>query len=99
MGRKKKKEPDRLSIESAMATAAGMTYGKWKALQTPQKITRKIPDGWRLCEFCGKPFKKNGAQRFCEIGCRNLAYKEKEKQIKAEYMRGYRLRKASEATA
>ena len=96
MGRKKVKEPDRLAIEASMAKAAKMSYGRWKALQIPQKIAQKgIPDGWRLCEFCGKPFKRNHGQRFCEMDCRNKAYADKEKKIKNEYNRTYKRKEST----
>ena len=81
-----------------LARQAGMSYGKWKALQ-PVVITeaRPIPEGWKPCEYCGKPFKpKGGGQRFCDPGCRDQAYEKRGNQKRAEYMRGYRDKKMSE---
>lgn len=95
---KKTREPDRLAQDAAAALAAGMTYGKWKAMQEPvKKVPVQIPEGWKACAYCGKPFKTKQGKKFCEIGCRNDAYAEKNKQLKAEYMKGYRERKTAEA--
>ena len=64
----KKTEPDKLAQDAAAALAAGMSYGKWKAMQDPVKIYKKqdLEPGWKLCAWCGKPFKiknnKNGEQ-------------------------------------
>ena len=95
-----KKELDKLSRDMIECEKAGfgVHYGRWKATQKPvKKIPVLIPEGWKPCEFCGKPFKRNHAQRFCDLYCRNMAYKEKETRIKAEYMRGYRERQKAEA--
>ena len=100
MGRKKKKELDKLSLDMIECEKAGfgVHYGRWKATQEPVKIVPVvIPEGWKPCEYCGKPFKSKQGQRFCEIGCRNDAYAKKNKQLKAEYMKGYRDRKLAEA--
>ena len=95
---KKKKELDKLSQDMIECEKAGFGchYGRWKATQAPiKKIPAVIPEGWKPCEFCGKPFKPKQGQRFCEIGCRNLAYAEKNKQLKAEYMRTYRRKEST----
>jgi len=42
MARKKTREPDRLAIESSMAIAAGMSYGKWKGLQWEKMQRGKV---------------------------------------------------------
>lgn len=73
-------EWDRLSIDAYKARQAGMSYGQWKALQTPQKIETKIPEGWRVCKYCGKHFKPTTkrAQLYCEFFCRERAAWERE---------------------
>lgn len=82
----RKKKPDKLSQEVAQALACGMSYGKWKAMQDPVKIEKKdvVPDGWRVCEWCKKPFKPTTRryQAYCEPYCRNEAYKEKMREKK-----------------
>lgn len=85
---------DNLAREAKLARKAGMTYGKWKAMQKPAKPKKKqIPEGWRECIYCGKPFKpSHPSQKYCDIYCRNQAYKPKEKAIKREYMKEYRER-------
>lgn len=85
---------DRLARNAMLARQAGMTYGKWKALQPIVKVEEKpIPEGWRKCEHCGKPFKKKHGQRFCDIYCREQAYKQRASEIRQEYTRRYRERK------
>ena len=69
----KKKEMDKLAWENAQALAAGMSYGKWKAMQEPVKIVPKteMPEGWRKCEWCGtwyKP-KTKRPQKYCQSYC------------------------------
>lgn len=75
----KKKEPDKLSQEVAAALATGMSYGKWKAMQNPVKITKSLPEGWIKCAWCGKPFKPatKRRQRYCESFCQRAAQRAK----------------------
>ena len=91
---------DKLSSDAMLARKAGMTYGKWKALQPVVKFERKIPKDWKVCEFCGKAFMPNQKnQRFCDIGCRTDAYKPKAKAQYADYyhsVRKERLKKEKE---
>lgn len=91
---------DRLAMNAMLARQAGMSYGKWKAMQEPVQIVKPdCPEGWVKCEYCGKPFKKfGGKKRFCDIYCRERAYYEKGKVIKREYTRKYRERKKEGAT-
>lgn len=85
MGRKPK-EPDKLAQDAAAALAAGMPYGKWKAMQEPVKIIKKedLPEGWRKCAWCGTPFriKSSKKQIYCEIFCQRTAQAERERQKK-----------------
>ena len=84
---------DRLARNAMLARQAGMSYGKWKAMQEPVKVEEKpLPEGWRKCEYCGNPFQKKSGKRFCDIYCRQQAYKPRENEIKMEYMRKYRER-------
>lgn len=73
----KKKEHDKLSSEVAMALAAGMSYGKWKAMQTPVKIEpKKNPIGieTQRCAWCGAEFTSydNRNRKYCGDRCRML---------------------------
>ena len=65
---------DRLARNAMLAKQANMSYGQWKALQseTPTEKPKEdvAPEGMRLCEECGKPFKARSNKRFCEYACR-----------------------------
>ena len=66
---------DKLAMDAMQARKAGMTYGKWKAMQPAVKVNPKmIPDGWKPCEHCGKLFEAKGVKRFCDVTCRSEAY-------------------------
>lgn len=79
---------DNLARNAMLAKQAGMSYGKWKAMQPIVPVVKKkIPDGWKACEHCGEPFKPKQGQRFCDIGCRNEAYRKRGNAIKREYYR------------
>lgn len=72
-------EWDNLSIDAYKARQAGLSYGQWKALQQPEKIDPKIPQGFKTCEYCGRQYKPyRGSQRFCCWDCqRNAAYEKR----------------------
>lgn len=96
---RKKKEPDKLAQDAAAALAAGMSYGKWKALQAEGAIERKLPEGWRVCAHCGKPFKptNNAVQKYCEYSCQRAAADERSREKAAQRQQAYRERKKTEA--
>jgi hypothetical protein len=71
---------DNLARNAMLAKQAGMSYGRWKAMQPVMDVKKPetIPEGWKLCEYCKKPYKPfNGMQRFCEYECREKGYYEK----------------------
>lgn len=79
---RKKKEPDKLAQDAASAKAANMSYGNWKAMQTnPVKTKSEIPDGWLVCQYCGKPYKPTTKRRqlYCEAYCGKQAHRERER--------------------
>lgn len=88
---------DNLAKCAFLAKKAGMSYGNWMAIYG-EKITRKkevvIPEGWKLCECCKKPFRGKPNQRFCEPHCRNSTYQkqysESHRDRIREYMKDYR---------
>jgi hypothetical protein len=97
----RKKEPDKLAQDAAAALAAGMSYGKWKAMQEPVKIEKKaeeIPEGWLICKQCGKPFKPKTyrKQKYCEMSCQQAAQKERDRGKYNGYYREYQARKRAE---
>ena len=71
---------DNLARDSSMAIAAGMSYGKWKALhphtaeivpEKPKATKKKKSKPVRLCRWCGKeiPETANAHRRYCCAGC------------------------------
>lgn len=87
---------DNLARNAMLAKQAGMSYGKWKAMQQPVQIHKPqdLQPGWGRCAECGKPFKKyNKKQQYCEVGCQKQAYDRKNKERKAEYMKKWREQK------
>ena len=73
---------DRLDIEAAMATKAGMSYGMWKAMHPmsaiPIKPEPEVDDSYkRICAHCGKDFvvKDRRAKKYCNDECRDNAWR------------------------
>lgn len=77
---KKKNEPDKLAQEVSQAIAAGMSYGKWKAMQPIENAEDKERENWTTCEYCGKAFKPKKGKRFCNVECQKLAYSERSRK-------------------
>lgn len=71
---------DRLARNAMLARQAGMSYGKWKAMQTPVVIIKK-PEGL-VCKYCGKTFPKNKyrARAYCSDYCKYNAKVERTKK-------------------
>jgi hypothetical protein len=79
---------DRLARNAMLAKQAGMSYGKWKAMQPIVEVKEKpMPEGYRKCEYCGEPFPKKQGKRFCHDECRREAYRPRENAIQREYQR------------
>lgn len=95
MARKKKLDKLSLDMIQCEKDGFGCHYGRWKATQEPVKIVKTIPEGWKKCEYCGKPFKPpaKNHQRFCEVACQKKASDARRRAKKLEYMREYRARK------
>lgn len=96
----KKKEMDKLAKDAAAALAAGMSYGKWKAMQDKPVVVEpkpgELPEGWRICEWCGKPYKpySRRAQKYCELRCQQAAsYARRDRAKYAEYHRTHMAKK------
>lgn len=82
-----KKLPDKLSVEASKALAAGMSYGKWKALQQNPSIPKSEvfdPEKMTRCKCCGQVFQKNKHYRVC---CSDKCRAEYTAAQKREYMR------------
>ena len=90
---------DKLAQEAAKAKAAGMSYGRWKAMQPVKttKAVKKIPEGMKECPHCGRLFTPhNGKHKFCEPYCRIEASFEKRREQKTEWERKKRQQKKME---
>lgn len=77
--------PDQLALDAAEAKKVGMSYGQWKAMNSrPVVIEKKIPEGWRVCEWCGKPYKPKTkrAQKYCEPYCATQELRERDLERK-----------------
>lgn len=75
---------DILALEAAEALAAGMSYGKWKAMGGKVEMVgeRPLPLGCKACKQCGKPFKpkKGTSQHYCDDACRYEAQRERDRE-------------------
>lgn len=84
MGRREKQ--DKLAQEAVAATNAGMSYGKWKALQgskneppaRPKKAKTPVPGSRPVCRICGKEIPEFTRRRtFCSQECAKKGADEK----------------------
>ena len=83
----KKKKMDNLAKDAAAALAAGMSYGRWKALHPKTDAVEsqddEIPYGWKPCKNCGKYFKPTkGGQRYCDGQCKIEAQRTRDRELK-----------------
>ena len=74
------KEMDQLTLDSIAAQKAGMSYGKWKALQykpvvvpvavepEPEKVSKPTPPE-RRCPACGQIINGHGLKKYCSYDC------------------------------
>lgn len=74
--------PDRLSRDAMAAQAAGLSYGKYKALHPftgePELVEIELDDDRRelTCQYCGKIFLAYGHEvrrKYCSDECRDKA--------------------------
>ena len=88
---------DRLSRNAMLARQAGMSYGKWKAMQEPVKIEEKpLPEGWVKCQWCGKLIEQATKRKklYCDTICGRQAYYQKNKAECIESVKRCRAKKA-----
>lgn len=79
---RKEKVMDRLARNAMLARQAGMSYGKWKALQPIVPIKPKVVDESKLktCQYCGVKFESDKPSRkYCGANCQMQANIEKAK--------------------
>lgn len=82
-----KRKMDKLSLDMIECKKAGFGchYGAWKATQdNPVIVKAAIPEGWQVCQWCGKAFKPNvkKTQKYCEIGCQRQSQYEKDRRAR-----------------
>ena len=82
---KSDKEPDNLARDAAAARAAGMTYGKWKALRPQAVIEPKRPvESYHefTCAYCGCNFIRydNVVPKYCGARCRENAFRKAKRE-------------------
>ena len=84
--------PDQLALDAAEALKAGMSYGRWKAMQSnPVQVEQESPEGWKECVLCGKLFKPSkGNQKYCEFNCQRIAREARRREKHNEYNRKWR---------
>ena len=66
---------DRLTMESTAASEAGMSYGRWKAMQSLVPVVKEEPkkEGtWYTCACCGNRFFQTDKfkRKYCGDECR-----------------------------
>lgn len=102
---KKHKEPDKLALDMIECKKAGFGchYGAWKAMQDRPVVVEtkpgEIPEGWKVCKRCGKPFKPNKygkRQEYCEFECQKAAQRERDKDKIREHYRVYMAKRRAE---
>ena len=72
-----KKEMDQLTKDCIEARKAGMTYGKWKALQPPkEKVPDKVEEtSNKYCRVCGKMIPLMSPRKvYCSNTCMDRYY-------------------------
>ena len=78
---------DRLARNAMLAKQAGMSYGKWKAMQEPVKTVQK--EEKHYCLNCGREVfaKTKIIPKYCDMYCGN-AYRYKQQKEREEQING-----------
>ena len=72
---------DNLAKEAVLARSAGMSYGKWKAMQnrctpapkyTPEQMLAIETGKLKICSHCRELY-GNGGIKYCSVECRKKA--------------------------
>ena len=98
----KKKELDNLSKDMIRCRAEGFGchYGDWKIgnWNTKEKVEEVAPQGWLICQRCGKSFKPKTKrpQKYCDAVCQREATIERNMDKKRAYAKAYEQRKRAE---
>lgn len=100
--RVKNRDLDKLSLDMIQCEkdGYGCHYGAWKAAQDrPVTIEKEIPDGWLVCQRCGRVFKPKTKRKqfYCDAMCQRAVQIEKYRAKALERQQAYRERKKAEA--
>lgn len=72
---------DNLARNAMLASQAGLSYGKWKALQPAIVPTKKAdPADIKVCPHCQKAFTGRNNQKYCSLECREKTYNKKRRK-------------------
>jgi hypothetical protein len=77
-----RRKEDKLAKDVAAAKAAGMSYGKWRAMRWLQGDVEEIkapvkPKGLKECPWCGTLFKPKRNQQYCDFNCQRAAQEDR----------------------
>lgn len=77
---------DNLARNAMLAKEAGMSYGRWKAMQAPVEVKKPEPDkNTVICPECGVSFVKGHYnQKYCSWHCQNLVAARRHRLRKAK---------------
>ena len=83
---------DNLARNAMLAKEAGLSYGKWKAMQPIVEIKKpEIPEGAKKCVGCGKAFVgRNPKQKYCDVTCQKETYRRNHPSYYREYKKEWR---------
>ena len=72
---------DNLARNAMLARQAGLSYGKWKALQ-PATVPTKEAElaGLKVCPHCEKRFNGRNNQKYCSLEGREKTYNQKRRK-------------------
>ena len=70
---------DNLARNAFMAKQAGLSYGKWKAMQPIVTVAKKQVKT-KVCPWCGKQFEASGKKEYCDNLCNRNAYYNRNKE-------------------
>ena len=91
---------DNLARNAMLAKQAGMSYGKWMAMQQPVPIKKKELEETKVCPHCGKQFNpRSKRQKYCDSTCSQRFYYENNKEELARRIRESRKRKEAVTNA
>ena len=96
----RKEAQDKLSAEMQQCSRDGLgaSYGVWKAAQPVQAVDQpEIPDGWKVCPFCGEKFKpKMPYAVYCCTEHQRLAYQRSVRDKRNAYQAKLRTKRKAE---